>query len=115
MMGPTDFLDGIEASVSMCDEKGITTYMNARAAKGFAAQGGYALLGKDMRDCHPSGEVLAKFEALLASQELNAYTIERDGQRKLIYQVPVFHEGAFKGYAEFALPIPWELPHFVRK
>jgi hypothetical protein len=115
-MGPTDWLDGIEVTISNCDEAGVTRYFNARAAKAFAPQGGYDLLGRAMQDCHPAGPALEKFEALLASQKLNAYTIEKAGQKKLIYQVPVFESGIFRGFTELALPLPeGPLPHFVRQ
>jgi sensor histidine kinase regulating citrate/malate metabolism len=108
-------LDGVSAVVTACDEKGITTYMNQEAARAFAAEGGFGLLGTDMRQCHPGGS-LAKFEGLLASRRLNAYTIEKAGKKKLIYQAPVFLEGEFKGYVEFGLPLPeGPLPHFARQ
>ncbi len=112
-MGPTEWLDGVEISISGCDAEGTTNYMNARGAKGFEASGGYALLGADMRDCHP-GASRERFEELLASQKLQAYTIERHGKRKLVYQAPVVRDGQFAGYVELVMDLPEDLPHFVR-
>ena len=52
--------------------------------------------------------------ALLASQQPNAYTIEKSGVKKLIYQAPWFKGGEFQGLVELSLPIPFDMPHFVR-
>jgi hypothetical protein len=112
-MGPTDWLDGVEITVSACDEDFTTTFFNARASRSFEPQGGYALLGTDMRDCHPPG-VREKFEAVMAARKVNAYTTEKAGKRKLVYQAPVFKDGDFKGMVELVMEIPWEMPHFVR-
>ena len=44
----------------------------------------------------------------------NAYTIEKRGVRKRIYQAPRFRDGAFQGLVELSLEIPESMPHFVR-
>jgi SpoVK/Ycf46/Vps4 family AAA+-type ATPase len=51
---------------------------------------------------------------LLASGQLNVYTIEKGGQKKLIYQAPWYVDGEYRGLVELALPLPDQLPHFVR-
>jgi hypothetical protein len=112
-MGPTDWLDGVDITISGCDAEGTTNYLNVRGAEAFEKEGGYALLGTDMRDCHP-GATRQLFEDLLASRQLQAYTIEKQGKRKLVYQVPVVREGVFQGYVELVLPLPETLPHLVR-
>jgi hypothetical protein len=113
-MGPTDWLDQIEITASCCDAQGLTTYMNRRGSESFAKDGGYALIGQSMVDCHPAGPVREKFIKLLEGQKLNCYTVEKQGQKKLIYQAPLFKDGAFQGYVELSLPIPETMPHFVR-
>ena len=35
--------------------------------------------------------------------------------KKLIYQVPWYDGEAFGGLIEFSLPIPFEMPHYVRQ
>lgn len=112
-MGKVDFLDQIDVSITACDTKGTAIYMNAGANEVFASAGGYDLIGKNLADCHP-GESGERFQRLLGSQKLQAYTIEKAGKRKLIYQVPMFREGQFVGYVEFSLPMPEQVPHFVR-
>ena len=44
----------------------------------------------------------------------DAYTIEKGGQKKLIYQAPWYVDGEYRGLVELALPLPDTLPHFVR-
>ena len=44
-----------------------------------------------------------------------AYTIEKNGVKKLIYQIPWYENGEFMGLVEFSLEIPFEMPHYIRK
>jgi transcriptional regulator with PAS, ATPase and Fis domain len=101
------------AAVTVCDAEGILLEMNDKAAKTFASDGGYALLGKNMLDCHPS-QARTKTEQLLAAREKNVYTIEKNGVKKLIYQSPWYQGGQYAGFVELSLEIPVELPHFIR-
>jgi len=110
----SDWLKGVEAAITVCNRDGIIVYMNERSAQMFAEDGGYDLIGRNLLDCHP-GTSRDKLEALLMSEEKNCYTIEKNGKRKLIYQVPWYDDGAYAGLAEFALPLPNEMPHFIRK
>jgi PAS domain-containing protein len=112
-LGPTGWLDGIDVSMTVCDEDFRITFMNARAARTFEADGGFALLGTNLLLCHPE-EARAKLEANARARRRNVYTIEKAGQRKLIYQEPVFADGEFAGLVEISLPIPAAMPHFIR-
>lgn len=51
---------------------------------------------------------------MFKSQKANHYTISKKGQKKIIHQIPLFKEGAFRGFAEISIPIPDHLPHFDR-
>jgi hypothetical protein len=53
-------------------------------------------------------------EELLATRQPNVYTIEKQGVKKLICQVPWFRDGAYAGFLELSLEIPFQMPHFVR-
>jgi hypothetical protein len=44
----------------------------------------------------------------------NSYTIEKNGVKKMIHQVPWRENGAIAGMVEFSLVISAVLPHFVR-
>jgi transcriptional regulator with PAS, ATPase and Fis domain len=102
------------AAVTVCDAAGIIREMNHQAAATFEADGGMALVGRDLRDCHP-GAAREKLERLLESREPNVYTIQKGDSRKLIYQVPWYRDGVFAGIVEISLPLPAVVPHFVRE
>lgn len=68
---------------------------------------------RDLLDCHPEPS-RSKLHGLLASGQLNAYTIEKAGQKKLVYQAPWYVDGEYRGLIELVLPLPDQLPHFVR-
>lgn len=100
-------------AITVCNADGIIIEMNDRAAEVFASDGGRALIGTNVLDCHPepSRSMVAK---QLKGGITNAYTIERNGVKKLIYQTPWHENGRFAGLIEFSMEIPLELPHFVR-
>ena len=99
--------------MTVCDAEGIILEMNDKAEKTFASDGGYALIGRNMLDCHPL-EARIKTEKMLASPEKNIYTIEKNGIKKLIFQSPWFKDGQYAGFVELSLEIPFEMPHFIR-
>jgi PAS domain S-box-containing protein len=105
-------------AITVCDADGIIVEMNEKAAQGYAADGGKALIGKNLLDCHPE-PARTKTKRLLDSRHSrhpakNVYTIEKNGVKKLIYQSPWYREGEFAGLVELSLEIPFEMPHFVR-
>ncbi|MCL4808997.1 MAG: PAS domain-containing protein [Thermoanaerobaculia bacterium] len=103
----------LKAAITVCDRDGVALEMNDRAAETHEKDGGRALIGKSLLDCHPE-RARELFEELLRTERLNVYTIEKNGVKKLIYQAPWYENGAFRGIVELSLPIPWEVPHFVR-
>ena len=100
-------------AITVCDAEGTVLSMNARACRTFERDGGAALVGRNVLDCHP-GPAREKLRAMLERGERNAYTIEKNGVRKLIYQSPWYRDGTYAGFVELSLEIPAELPHFVR-
>jgi len=108
-----DWTREFPGAITVCDENGVILEMNDRSAKTFEKDGGRALVGKNMLDCHPP-QARAKLGRLLHDRATNAYTIEKSGRRKLIYQAPWFENGAYRGLVELSLEIPAEVPHFVR-
>ncbi len=112
-MSEHEWLKEFPAAVTVCDPSGVILEMNDRAARTFEKDGGYALIGKNLLDCH-SDAALDKVRQLLASHEKNVYTIEKNGVKKLIFQSPWFKNGEYAGFVELSLEIPFEMPHFVR-
>lgn len=101
-------------SITVCDPQGIVLFMNDKSASTFAKDGGYALVGQNLLDCHPEPSRTRLLE-LMEKRETNVYTIEKNGLRKLIYQSPWYEAGEYRGFVELALVLPAEMPHFVRK
>lgn len=101
-------------AVTLCDGEGKITYMNAGSRATFAKYGGGGLIGRSLLDCHPE-PARTKLAEMLRVPRVNAYTIEKAGVRKLIYQAPLVKDGAPAGLVELSLELPAVLPHFVRK
>ena len=100
-------------AITVCDPDGIILEMNDRAAKSYKDDGGFALIGKNVLDCHPE-PARSKLERLMEECQHNVYTIEKNGVKKLIYQSPWYKNGEYAGFLELTLEIPFEMPHFVR-
>jgi transcriptional regulator with PAS, ATPase and Fis domain len=112
-MNPHAWIKEFPAAVAVCDRDGIILEINDKAALVFATDGGYAIVGKNMIDCHPE-PARTRVIAMLASGQKNVYTIEKNGVKKLIYQSPWYQDGVYSGFVELSLEIPFELPHFLR-
>lgn len=100
-------------AVTVCDKNGVIIDMNEEAARAYAGNGGFKLLGADILACHPD-PAKVKLKDLMESRLKNIYTIKENGRRKLIFQTPWFLDGEYAGYLDLSLEIPWEMPHFDR-
>ncbi len=112
-MSEHSWIEEFPGAVTVCDADGVILAMNAKSAQTFAKEGGATLIGHSLMDCHPTA-AQAKLRALLESGQSNVYTIEKEGQKKLIYQSPWYRDGKYAGFVELSLVIPVEMPHFVR-
>jgi len=112
-MSEHEWIKDFPAAITVCDCEGKILEMNEKAMKSFESDGGYALIGQNLLDCHPE-PARSKVERLLAAVEKNVYTIEKNGVKKLIYQSPWFKDGHYEGFVELSLEIPFEMEHFVR-
>jgi transcriptional regulator with PAS, ATPase and Fis domain len=101
------------AAITVCDPDGTILEMNDKAVKTFEKDGGRALIGKNMLDCHPD-PARGKVDRLLEARQKNVYTIEKKGVKKLIYQSPWYLNGEYAGFVELSFEIPFEVPHFIR-
>ena len=81
-----EWADEMNCAVTVCDTQGIILYMNEKACRTFAGTGG-----------------------------VNAYTIEKKGVRKMIYQTAWKREGVVCGLVEISMEIPGEMPHYIRE
>lgn len=98
-------------AITVCDKDGNILDMNNKSKETFAKYGD--IIGKSLFDCHPpkASEILSD---LLKNHNVNAYTIDKGGVKKLIYQAPWFENGEFGGYIELSLILPNNMPHYVR-
>ena len=112
-METTDWADALGVAITVCDRDATVVAMNERSKATFAKDGGGALVGRSLFGCH-GGASAELIRALIAENRTNAYTIEKDGVRKLIYQTPWYRDGAVAGLVELSLPLPEAMPHYVR-
>jgi transcriptional regulator with PAS, ATPase and Fis domain len=112
-MDQQSWVDEIDMAVTVTDAEGTVLSMNRRSVSTFAEDGGAALVGRNVLDCHPE-PARSRLAAMLASQSANHYTISKGGKRKAIHQLPGYRDGAFAGFVEPAIPIGDHLPHFDR-
>jgi len=108
-----EWIQGFPAAITVCDSHGVILEMNDKAAETFEDEGGANLVGSNLMDCH-NATSQARIKEMLATGSKNAYTIEKHGKRKLIYQAPWFENGVCMGLVELSLELPTEMPHFVR-
>ena len=107
------WVKGFPGEVTVCDRSGIIVDMNDQSIEAFAEDGGEKLIGANILDCHPE-PARSKLLEMMASERANIYTIEKNGVKKLIYQTPWYKNGEYAGFVELSLPIPFEMPHFIR-
>ena len=101
------------AGITVCDTEGTIIEMNDRSARMFREQGGRALLGSNVLDCHPEPS-RTKLRLLMEKRQPSTYTTEKGGRRKLIHQAPWYRDGQYAGFVEIVLALPDAMPHLVR-
>jgi transcriptional regulator with PAS, ATPase and Fis domain len=108
-----EWFEKLDGNVIVCDAQGILIYMNETALRNYEKDGGAALIGRNLMDCHNENSRRIIRE-IMETHQKNVYTIEKRGRKKLIYQTPWMERGVFKGIVELSLEIPFELPHYKR-
>ena len=108
---PYPWADGMNCAVTVCDTGGTILYMNDKARTTFARHGD--MIGKNLFDCH-SERSRGIIRRLLADGGTSAYTIEKNGVRKMIYQTAWRVDGIVGGLAEISMEIPADMPHYIR-
>ncbi len=106
-----DYFKELDCAVTVCDTQGNVIYCNEKSKATFAKYGD--LIGKNLKDCHGPAS-WEKIQRLLQTGESNSYTIEKNGQKKIIHQTPWREDGEIKGLVEFSMVIPFEMPHYIR-
>jgi transcriptional regulator with PAS, ATPase and Fis domain len=108
------WLDEYEAAITICDLEGIIVYMNERSRKSFMKYDDSGVsVGSSLIECHPEPS-RTKLLSMLKEPQVNVYTIEKKGVKKLIRQAPWYSDGVFSGVVEISFEIPFEMAHHVR-
>ena len=100
-------------AITVCDSNAIIVEMNDKAAESFREEGGKKLIGTNLLECHPE-PAKTKLKQLMERRQVNVYTTEKNGVKKLIHQAPWYVNGKYRGFVEISLEIPREIPHFIR-
>jgi transcriptional regulator with PAS, ATPase and Fis domain len=108
-----DWTKELPSAITVCDKEGVIIEMNDRSIASFAEDGGAALIGTNVLDCHPE-PARTMFEQMLKNGTPHIYSIEKLGKKKLIYQSPWYRNGTYAGFVEISIELPEPLPHFVR-
>ena len=108
-----EWIELLDGNVIVCDENANVIYMNERAIASYQDDGGAAIIGRNLMDCHNENS-RKKIQEILTTHQKNVYTIEKRGKKKIVYQSPWFRDGEFRGIIEFSLEIPFEMPHYLR-
>ena len=101
----------MNCAVTVCDAEGIIIYQNDKAVETYKKHGN--LIGKNLYECHSerSKEII---RYLLATGGSNAYTIEKQGVHKVIYQTAWKKDSKVAGIVEISMITPADMPHYVR-
>ena len=114
MSNDVPWASGLPFAITVTDADGVIVEMNPAAVSTFQKSGGAALVGQQVRACHPPA-ARERLERLYETKQPNHYTIRKSGQRKIIHQLPWYQDGEFAGLIEISVPIPDDLPHFERE
>jgi len=101
----------LKCAITVCDKDCKIIFMNEQSRNTFAKHGD--IIGHDLMKYHPA-HAQEKIRHMLATGDTNAYTIEKEGKHKIIYQTPWYQDGKVAGLVEISIVLPAEMPHYVR-
>lgn len=108
------YFEKVGIAITITDRDGKILEMNESSCR-VNLSPGQSIIGSNVLDCHPEKARLL-LEQLMRDEETHAYTIQKGDVKKLIYQMPWYDEaGEYAGFIELSLPLPAEMPHYVRQ
>ena len=109
-----DYFEEADIAVTICDKEGRILEMNRQSREVNCPPGVETLVGANLLPCHPE-PALSLLKEMMATEKKHVYTIEKGGKKKLIYQIPWYKEGAYAGFIELSMVIPFEMEHKIRQ
>lgn len=103
-----NFFENVAVAMTVCDIEGNVVYQNKRAVEALGEARGH-----NLQECHKPTS-WEKIVEMLREGTTNAYTIEKRGVRKLIYQTPWYDGDTLAGLVEYSIVLPENMPHKVR-
>ena len=107
------WVEEFPGAITVCDSAGIILEMNVKAMEDFREEGGQKLIGTNLFDCHPE-PASTKLRELMDAKQVNVYTTEKRGVRKLVCHTPWYKAGKYRGFVELSLVISGEIPNLIR-
>ena len=108
-----EWFEHLPCAITVCDRKYTILYMNEKAAEVNEEAGGRALVGTSLMDCHPP-DAQRKLRKVMSSGKPNAYTVEKKGVKKMVYQSHWKRNGRVAGLVELYFELPRDVPRHVR-
>jgi len=109
-----EWIKNFGASITVMDCDGKILYMNEAAGDVFERFGGVGMVGSNLEECHKAPAV-ATMKEMMENDSVNVYTIEKNGQKKMVYQAPWYKDQRVAGLVSISLVIPDKMPHYIRK
>ena len=109
-----DYFEAVDVAVTVCAKDGTILDMNRKSCSIFLKPGSDGIIGQNVLDCHPE-PARSLLADMLQSPRTYAYTIEKQGVRKLIYQTPWYDGDEYAGFIELSMVLPDNMPHRIRK
>ena len=107
------YFDEADVAITICDKEGRIIEMNKQSCQVNLKPGEDSIIGKNVLDCHPEPARSMLLE-MIQKELKHVYTIEKNGKKKLIYQIPWYENGVYSGFIELSMVIPFEMSHKVR-
>jgi PAS domain-containing protein len=103
-------LDGLQGEIVIADENIDIAYMNEAAIRHYEKDGGAALIGRSLLDCHnpESGREIKEMYEAFASGDLQArqWLLAKDGYARRVIVMPIMRDGQVKGCLELVVEEP---------
>ena len=109
-----EWFEHLPCAMTVCDRNYKILYMNELAARAAAEDGGRALIGKNLLDCHPP-EAQKRLKEVMASGLPNVYTVEKGRVKKMVFQGQWKERERARGLVELVFELPERVPHHNRE